>query len=137
MKAIIGIIIAVIVIGGGVFLVTRKDNKTTSGSSNTTSVNEPSSNNTSSTPTATSNISIKDFAFSPVSITVKKGTTVTWTNNDSASHKIASDSGDSVSFGSDNLSNGQAFSFKFDQAGTFAYHCATHPSMKGTITVTE
>jgi plastocyanin len=78
-------------------------------------------------------VSIKGFAFNPGDVTVAKGTTVTWTNNDSATHKIKSGDG---SFNSDNLANGDTFQHTFDTAGTFDYICSIHPSMKGKVTVT-
>ena len=82
----------------------------------------------------TASVTIKNFAFSPSNLTVKKGATVTWTNEDSAPHKIASDL---TGFGSDALSQGATYQFTFVQTGTFGYHCSIHPSMKGTITVEE
>jgi amicyanin len=88
-----------------------------------------------STPTAqttaqTGQVTIKDFAFGPSSLTVKKGDTVTWTNQDSAPHQIAG-----TNFKSEMLSNGGTYSFTFNEAGTFDYHCSIHPLMKGTVVV--
>ncbi|MDD1685960.1 cupredoxin family copper-binding protein [Methanoregula sp.] len=80
-------------------------------------------------------IAIKNFAFEPGSLTVKTGTTVSWTNQDSVSHIIASDTGSPVPFSSDSLPNGASYSFTFTQAGTYSYHCTIHPSMKGTVIV--
>jgi plastocyanin len=77
-------------------------------------------------------ISIANFAFDPATITIPAGTTITWTNNDSASHNVTADDG---SWGSDSLATGATFSFTFDKVGTYAYHCGVHPSMKATITV--
>jgi len=81
---------------------------------------------------AAANIEIQSFAFSPSTLTVKKGTTVTWTQKDSVPHTIVSDNG---AFESPQLSNGQTWSFTFNDAGTFAYHCSVHPSMTATIVV--
>ncbi len=78
-------------------------------------------------------VTIKDFAFAPGDATVAAGTTVTWSNNDNATHRIKSGDG---SFDSKDLKNGDTFEHKFDTAGTFEYVCGIHPSMKGTITVT-
>jgi plastocyanin len=78
-------------------------------------------------------VSIKDFAFNPADVTVAKGTTVTWKNDDSATHRIKSGDG---SFDSKDLKNGDSFDHTFDTAGTFDYICGIHPSMKGKITVT-
>jgi len=75
-------------------------------------------------------VTIQNFAFNPATLTVKKGTTVTWTNNDPMPHQIKS-----AAFNSNPLSNGQSFSFTFDQTGTFDYSCAIHPSMQGVIVV--
>ncbi|HEY5436023.1 MAG TPA: plastocyanin/azurin family copper-binding protein [Candidatus Limnocylindrales bacterium] len=77
-------------------------------------------------------MSIANFAFAPASVTVAVGTTVTWTNTDSAGHTVTADDG---SFKSDKLGTGTTFSQTFTKAGTFAYHCSIHSSMTGTITV--
>jgi len=78
-------------------------------------------------------VTIKDFAFDPGDLTVAKGTTVTWKNDDSATHRIKSGDG---SFDSKDLKNGDSFDHTFDTAGSFDYICGIHPSMKGKITVT-
>lgn len=81
---------------------------------------------------------IDNFAFTPKTLKVKKGSTVTWTNNDSAAHTVSSDS-DSPQLGLDSglIAQGKTYSFTFDTVGTFAYHCKPHPSMKATVEVTE
>lgn len=79
-------------------------------------------------------ISISNFAFSPNQVTVKKGTTVTWTNADVPTHTVTSDVG---SFDSGALKTGGSFSQTFKSAGMFRYHCSFHPSMHGTVEVTE
>jgi plastocyanin len=87
-------------------------------------------------PAAGANVvMIRNFAFSPATLTVRAGTTVTWTNDDSPPHAIASDAGSPVTFSSSPLANGATFSFTFTQAGSYPYHCSIHPSMKGTIIV--
>jgi len=88
------------------------------------------------TPTVT----IQNFAFSPASITVPRGTTVTWVNQDSANHVILNDAQGSVAqgalFTSNSLGKGAEFSYKFDNPGTYPYYCSIHPSMKATVIVT-
>jgi plastocyanin len=79
-------------------------------------------------------IKINNFAFDPITVSVKAGTTVRWTNEDSTAHTVTSDAGD---LDSGSLSNGDSFTHTFDQAGTFAYHCSIHPDMKATIEVTQ
>ena len=75
-------------------------------------------------------VSIKNFAFNPSTLTVKVGETVRWTNDDSAPHQIAGGFANSPV-----LPQGATFEFTFTTAGTYDYHCAIHPSMKGTIVV--
>ena len=102
-----------------------------------------SSSQSPATPTATTpvpapvanSITIKNFAFSPAMLTVKTGSVVTWTNQDSVTHTIASDSGYPVLFTSDPVASGATYKFTFIQPGTYNYHCSIHPSMKGTIIV--
>jgi plastocyanin len=77
-------------------------------------------------------VDIKDFAYVPPTIEVAVGTTVTWTNSDSAPHTATQDGG---GFQSDRLNQGESYSFTFDTAGTFAYHCEFHPNMSGTVVV--
>jgi plastocyanin len=84
------------------------------------------------TGSTTAEVKISGFAFDPTPLTVTVGTTVTWTNEDSAPHTIVSDTG---LWTSPRLGQGETFSFTFDTAGTYAYHCGIHASMTGTITV--
>jgi len=80
-------------------------------------------------------ITIKNFAFDPPALTVKAGTEVTWTNQDSAPHTIVSDTGSPEAFTSRSFSTGQSYSFTFTRPGTYPYHCSIHPAMTGTIIV--
>lgn len=86
----------------------------------------------SSTAAGALSISIKGFKFTPDTITINKGDTVTWTNEDSATHTIAAAD---KSFDSGNLPNGKTFSHTFDKVGTVDYICGLHPSMKGKVVV--
>jgi len=87
----------------------------------------------------TFNIYIQNFAFDPPSLTVKAGTTVTWTNQGSAPHQIASDPHpthtDLPGLQSAVLSTSQSYSFTFTKKGIWGYHCHLHPAMTGTIIV--
>ena len=78
------------------------------------------------------NVEIKNFAFGPKTLTVKKGTTIVWTNQDSVGHTATADDG---SFDTGLLAKGKSGSVTFDQAGTYTYHCTPHPYMKATIVV--
>lgn len=77
-------------------------------------------------------IEIVDFAFSPPSLTISIGDTVTWTNADSVVHTATSTSG---AFDSGDLAQGASYSLTFTAAGTYDYLCTPHPSMTGTIVV--
>jgi plastocyanin len=79
-------------------------------------------------------VDIKNFSFKPQSVTVKAGTAVTWTMQDSGTtHTVTANDG---SFDSKELSSvGKTFSFTFAKAGTFTYKCSIHNSMTGTVVV--
>ena len=78
-------------------------------------------------------VAIKGFSFMPSSVTVTKGTTVTWTNSDPTTHTVTGSSG---GFDSGSLPAGKTFTFTFATAGTYQYHCAIHNYMTGTVVVT-
>ena len=79
-------------------------------------------------------VTISNYSFSPQTLTIKIGTTVTWTNKDLAKHTVTADDG---SFESPFFGQGGTYSHTFSEAGTFAYHCSPHPYMKATIVVTN
>ena len=94
------------------------------------------STTTASATTATSDaaeIVISAFSFGEA-ITVAVDDTVTIGNDDASPHTWTSDDG---LFDSGTLSQGQEFTFAFDEPGEYAFHCEIHPSMTGTITVTD
>ena len=94
---------------------------------------DPYSNNSNANTKATPNtVIISGFQFSPTSLTVTKGTTVIWKNNDSALHTATSDDG---SWNTGDIAQGATKNIVFNSTGTFAYHCARHTSMKATIIV--
>ena len=78
-------------------------------------------------------VSIADFAFAPDSLQAQVGEKVTWENQDTGvTHTVTADGG---AFNSGDLANGKRFSFVFSTTGTFAYHCAIHRNMHGTVRV--
>lgn len=81
---------------------------------------------------ADASVTIAGFAFSPNTVTVNVGDTVTWTNNDGVSHTATADGG---SFGTGSLGNGESGAETFGTAGSFPYHCSIHPQMTGTVVV--
>ena len=70
------------------------------------------------------------FAFSPTSVTVKVGDTVTFTNQDSAAHEVLIDSQDLGS-----QAQGASVTWKATKAGSFPFSCKIHPSMTGSVVV--
>jgi plastocyanin len=82
-------------------------------------------------PDAT-NVVVKDFKFMPTPLTVKAGSTVTWTNKDDDVHTVVSDTG---TFKSGAMDTNDSYSFKFDKPGTYHFTCSLHPRMVGTIVV--
>jgi plastocyanin len=80
-------------------------------------------------------ILIQSFAFNPATVTVAAGTEVKWTNEDAPGHTILSDDGTTIK--SPTLNKGDSFSMVFNTPGTYSYYCSIHPSMKGTIVVTQ
>ncbi|MGH3856778.1 MAG: cupredoxin domain-containing protein [Pseudonocardiaceae bacterium] len=84
-------------------------------------------------PVATNAVAIQNFAFSPATVTIKAGTTVTWTNRDQDAHTVSAMSG---AFHSAALNTGQSYSHTFTTPGRFDYLCTIHPFMLGTVVVT-
>jgi plastocyanin len=89
-------------------------------------------NSTTTPPPAANSVSIVNMSFSPATLSVTVGTTVTWTNNDNMTHTVTSDT---TAFDSGNLTVGSKYTKVFSVAGTYEYHCTIHPTMKGSIVV--
>jgi plastocyanin len=94
------------------------------------------------TPTAAANsqppiapdaVSIANFAFVPAMVTVRVGTTVTWTNRDQEAHDVTATGG---VFSSPALNMGDSFRFRFTKPGRYGYLCTIHPFMTATVVVT-
>jgi plastocyanin len=77
-------------------------------------------------------VQIADSAFSPATLTITAGDTVTWRNADDRPHTVTSNDG---AFDSGNLDEGVGFSFTFTEPGTYTYRCDYHPDMQATIVV--
>jgi len=79
-------------------------------------------------------VKISNFKFVTPDVAVKTGGTVTWTNDDSAAHTATDDKG-AAPFDTGTLNQGDAKKVTFSKPGTYAYICAFHPFMKGTVVV--
>ena len=77
-------------------------------------------------------VMIDNFVYSPVPLTVKVGTTVTWINHDDIPHTVDSTQG---KFKSAALDTDDKFEFKFTEAGEYPFYCRIHPKMTGKIIV--
>src|SRR3989344_2108557 len=135
------IIVLVLIVGGFYYInspAPTKD-KINSGEEIVISEENQNSNSNSSSENSVNEaqeymIDIANFAFSPSSLTINAGDSVTWTNRDSSAHTVTSDSGNELD--SERISNGQIYTHVFAQPGTYSYHCTPHPGMKATIVVT-
>ncbi len=77
-------------------------------------------------------VNIANLAFSPATVTVAKGATITWTNNDTTTHTVTSDNG---IWDSGNVDPGKTYSRTFNDVGTWPYHCKIHVTMKAQVVV--
>jgi plastocyanin len=77
-------------------------------------------------------VSIKNRAYTPATLRIKKGESVTWKNNDNIDHTVDSEDG---SFSSGTIKSGKTYKHTFKKAGKYPYSCHLHPRMKGTIVV--
>lgn len=100
---------------------------------NTPPANNPPVNNPPASNPAINNVVIKNFTFSPSTITVKKGSTVVWINDDAIPHQVAVDG---MAIGTI-ITTGNSYAVNFTKTGTYNYHCNIHPSMTGKVLVTN
>lgn len=145
---IIGGVVAVVAAVGVFAFVAANQADAPESSNSTDHSNMDSMNNDKSASTETSSdagevlsddvsMNIQNFAYTQPNITVKKGTKVTWTNQDSVRHDVNPDEDKTGAPESELLAKGESYSFTFDTVGEFSYHCTPHPYMKGKVTVVE
>jgi plastocyanin len=135
-KFITGTIVAVIAtVGIGAALLARTPESPKSDHSS--SMNTQKSNDSKEAVQNSDQVTYKDFSVVQEKITVKKGTTVTWTNEDSAKHDVTPDSETSEFKASPLFGKGETHKVTFKTPGTYTYYCSPHPYMKGTVEVTE
>ena len=90
------------------------------------------SNGSGGVTAAAGQVTLSNFTFTPQTITVKSGTTVTWVNHDDTPHTVTS--ADHL-FGSAALDTDDQFTYRFSAPGTFRYFCTIHPKMTATVIV--
>lgn len=136
------VLVAAIVLAGGMWWFLT--NKATAPSAPTVQDTTPSGTSQDTAPdsdvrSGTVTIDIKNSAFSPASVKVKKGTKVVWTNQDSVRHNVVADGSNTNGLPTENslIGNGETYTFTFNTAGTVKYHCMPHPFMTATVEVVE
>jgi plastocyanin len=129
----LGCVLALVIGGCG-----SSSDKSSSSSSSSSSTQQKTTASSGGGGGSTVAVSMKSIAFVPASVTVKKGGTVKWTNDDSVGHDVTKESGPGPNFKSGSaggLQGGDTFQQKFDTAGTIKYRCTVHPNMQATVTV--
>jgi plastocyanin len=86
------------------------------------------------TVTEAATVTMGDTKFSPATVRIRRGETVTWRNSNAMVHTVTG-----AGFDSGNMASGATFSRTFDRPGTYNYHCKPHQAagMVGTVVVTE
>jgi plastocyanin len=108
------------------------------GAADTESPAQQGGSQESASPAKKVEVAIKDFSFKPQSLEIAKGTTVTWTNEDSAGHDVTKTGGPGPEFSSGEaggLEKGDTYKKTFTAAGEIEYVCTVHPNMKANLTV--
>jgi len=144
-KVALLIFLGVAVVVGVLFFLTHKkttDSVAVQTSDTSDSISEPATKTDSDVPKtvdpiATTNIAIKNFLYGPETVKIKKGTSITWTNSDSAPHTVTTTLGAPEAFDSGSIAKDKTYTHTFNNAGTYTYVCTFHGSMKGTVIVTE
>ena len=148
-KTVAGVVVgavAILIVGGLVLAVNSNDGNpstTTDHSSMSEAEHQQSTNDTSNQADSSAQssqakeIEIKDYTYTPAKIQIKKGTKVTWTNQDSVRHDVSPDNESEDFEASKLLAKGESYSFTFNTVGTYSYHCSPHPYMKAAVEVTE
>src|SRR5581483_9624959 len=111
-------VIAIVVVVIAVAVWYKADHKNTNYNTNSMNMSTTHNNGNSSnqSPTSTDAVTIQNFAFSPSDITVKKGTTVTWTNKDSVAHTVTETDGQAGPKSGD-VSPNSSYTFTFNTPG--------------------
>ena len=134
------VVVAVVAVLGFGAVTLKNNNKKSDAPKDTMSQHD--SNSTKKAPSGdsvqeTNKVTYKGFDVVEKHIKIKKGTTVTWTNEDSAKHDVTPDTETADFKATELFGKGETKTITFNTVGTFSYHCSPHPYMKGMIEVTE
>ena len=122
------LVVAVVIALGATLVIVLTNNSAGGGGSAPTA-----SAATSSAEGKVIRVDISMFSFQPSKVTIAPGTKVAWTNKDSTEHTATANN--EATFDTGSIKHGQTKTYKFAKPGTYAYHCAFHPFMTGTIIV--
>ncbi len=121
--------VVILLIGVGLFSMNKSasvvPNNTAPSISPSAVVNEPNT------------VRISNYEFLQGKITVKKGTTVTWKNEDIAKHTVTVEEGITEGPRSEFFGKGEEYRYTFNTVGNYPYFCEPHPYMKGSVEVIE
>jgi len=101
----------------------------------TTTTTPASTSTTAATPDAPGHVKIADYDFTPNTITVNVGDTVTWTNQDTSDHWVVAAPTSPSAFDLGRQRTGASVTHTFTAPGTYPYFCNLHNYMKGTVVV--
>ena len=141
-KPIIIVVVLAVLVLGGIVVAMQMNNTSSDSMSGMDSMKSGDSSNMMSgeqdlTAQKEVTMDIQDFDFEMANITIKVGTKVTWTNQDSARHNVIIDGEGEEGLGSELLAKGESYSYTFTKVGMTNYLCEPHPYMKGMINVVE
>jgi amicyanin len=132
-KSIIAVLVFSVVLVGGYFLFNSKQPTGFSDTNEVMRQNASDDNDVvSDEALEEAEVVISNYAYSPKTVKIKAGGTVTWTNNDNVEHTATGDKGE---FDTGLIGKGQSKSITFDNPGTYSYHCTPHPYMQGSVIV--
>jgi plastocyanin len=106
---------------------------TTTPTTTTPAPTAPSTGQTTTVSIPVGAIGLTTTAYAPNPVNIKVGDSINWVNNDSIAHTSTANNG--TTFNSGTIAPGGSFKATFSTAGSFAYHCAFHPGMVGTVVV--
>lgn len=127
---IISLIVILIAVATLAYILSQNYSSTGSPTPSTTTSTTPSPTTSQPIEKSSQTISIKNSSFNPATLTIKKGSTVSWINEDSIQHSIKFST-----IQSPILNQNQTYSTNFTETGTFDYTCGIHPNMTGKIIV--
>jgi plastocyanin len=127
------LLVALVAVGCG-----SSSKSSSSTSSSSSSSKKSASSGGAAAPKSSATVQLKNIAFNPTTVTIKKGGTVKWTNDDSVGHDVTKESGPGPKFksgASGGMKQGDTFQQKFTTPGTIHYLCTVHANMRATVVV--